>query len=72
MLSARLFARRFSAKALGRRAAAGIIVAGVAGVGLADTAAADPGCTVADMTAVETGVETTLGFDTAHAWIAPA
>lgn len=61
-----------SAIRAGRRAAAAIIGAGIcagaAAVGLAGTAAADPGCTVADMTAVETGVAAAM---TTYLWTHP-
>ncbi len=51
-----------------RRAAAVIIGAGAVAVGLAGTATADPGCTVADMTAVETGVAAGM---TTYLWTHP-
>lgn len=50
------------------RSAAVIIGAGAALVGLAGTAAAAPGCTVADMTNVETGVAAGM---TAYLWTHP-
>jgi hemophore-related protein len=57
-----------SAIRVGRRAAAVIIGAGAVAVGLAGTASADPGCTVADMTAVETGVAASM---TSYLWTHP-
>ncbi len=61
-----------SALRAGRRAAAAIIgtgiAAGVVALGPAGTAGADPGCTVADMTAVETGVAAAM---TTYLWTHP-
>lgn len=55
-----------------RRAAAATIgtgiAAGVVAIGLAGTAGADPGCTVADMTGVETGVAAGM---TTYLWTHP-
>ncbi len=57
-----------SAIRAGRRAAAAIIGAGFVAIGLAPMAVADPGCTVADMTAVETGVAAGM---TTYLWTHP-
>lgn len=60
-----------SAIRAGRRAAAfigGGFFAGLLAVGLSATASADPGCTVADMTGVETGVAAGM---TAYLWTHP-
>ena len=52
----------------GRRLAATVIAAGALAVGLAGQAGADPGCTVADITAVETGVAAGM---TTYLWTHP-
>lgn len=61
-----------SAIRFGRRAAAAVIGAGISAgflaVGLAGTASAAPGCTVADMTGVETGVAAGM---TTYLWTHP-
>lgn len=49
-------ATRSTATRAARRSAAAIVGTGAMLIGLAGTAAADPGCTVADMTSVETGI----------------
>lgn len=57
-----------SAFRAGRRMAAAVMGAAAVAIGLAGTAAADPGCTVADMTAVETGVAAGM---TTYLWTHP-
>jgi hemophore-related protein len=57
-----------SAIRAGRALAAAVIGAGAVAVSLAGTASADPGCTVADMTSVETGVAAGM---TAYLWTHP-
>lgn len=63
MSSAIRAGRRAAAATIGAAAAAGALALGSAG-----TATADPGCTVADMTAVETGVAASM---TTYLWTHP-